>query len=160
GDSTEQRLLVLERALSTAGLDTVDAVPLVAALIGLPLPPGRYPPLAGSPAQQRQRLMATPAGWLIGRAAIQPAGAGVEDLMWADPSTIELLELLGQQAATASVLLLYTARPEFRSTWSARSNVTVVTLNRLGHQHVRQMIASRARASMSELVETLVMRSD
>ena len=51
-----------------------------------------HPPLVGSPAQQRQRLLATLARWLIGLAAIQPAVLVVEDLMWADPSTIELDE--------------------------------------------------------------------
>jgi class 3 adenylate cyclase/tetratricopeptide (TPR) repeat protein len=160
GESPEQRLIFLERALATTGLDPGEGVPLIAGLIGLPLPPGRYPPLAGSAAQQRHRLMATLARWLLAVAAIQPAVLVVEDLMWADPSTIELLELLGQQVATAPVLLLYTARPEFRQTWPPRSNLTVVTLNRLGRQHVRQMIASRQAVALTELVETLVARSD
>jgi class 3 adenylate cyclase/tetratricopeptide (TPR) repeat protein len=161
GESPEQRLVFLERALTTTELDPREGVPLLARLIGLSLPPGRYPPIGGSPAQQRERLMATLAGWLLAAAAIQPAVLVVEDLMWADPSTIELLELLGHQAATARVLLLYTARPEFRCAWPPRSNLTIVTLNRLDRQHVRQMIASRSRSSgLPELVETLVARSD
>jgi class 3 adenylate cyclase/tetratricopeptide (TPR) repeat protein len=160
GESPEQRLIFLERALSTTGLDPAEGVPLLAGLIGLPLPIGRYPPLAGSPGQQRERLIATLARWLLAAAAIQPAVLVVEDLMWADPSTIELLELLGQQAATAPVLLLYTARPEFRCAWPPRSNLTVVTLNRLSRQHVRQLIASRQAVVLTDLVETLVARSD
>src|SRR5262245_29611223 len=160
GDSPEQRLILLERALTTTGLDPAEGVPLLAGLIGLSIPQGRYPALVGSPAQQRERLMATIAHWLLAVAAIQPAVLVVEDLMWADPSTIELLELLGQQAATAPLLLLYTARPEFRCMWLPRSNLTVVTLDRLGRQHVRQMIASRQAVALTELVETLVARSD
>src|SRR5262249_276371 len=74
---------------------------------------------------------------------IQPAVLVVEDLMWADPSTIELLELLGHQAATAPVLLLYTARPDFRCAWPPRSNFTTVALNRPERQHGRALIASR-----------------
>src|SRR5262245_34026670 len=160
-ESPEQRLILLERALTTTGLEPGEGVPLLAGLIGLPLSPGRYPPLAGSPAQQRERLMATLARWLLAAAAIQPAVLVVEDLMWADPSTIELLELLGQQATTAPVLLLYTARPEFRCPWPPHSNLTVVTLNQLGRQHVRQMIASRSHSTaLPELVDTLVARSD
>jgi class 3 adenylate cyclase/tetratricopeptide (TPR) repeat protein len=160
GESPEQRLVFLERALTTTGLDPREGVPLLAGLIGLSLPPGRYPPIGGSPAHQRERLMATLAGWLLAAAAIQPAVLVVEDLMWADPSTIELLELLGRQAAAARVLLLYTARPEFRCTWPPRSNLTIVTLNRLDSQHVREMIASRSHSALLELVETLVSRSD
>src|SRR5262249_36735514 len=160
-ESPEQRIVFLERALTTIGLDPGEGVPLLAGLIGLSLPPGRYPPLARSPAQQRERLMATLARWLLAAAAIQPAVLVVEDLMWADPSTIELLELLGEQATTAPVLLVYTARPEFRCVWAQRSNLTVVTLNRLGRQQVRQMIACRSRSTaLPELVDTLVARSD
>jgi tetratricopeptide (TPR) repeat protein len=161
GESPEQRLIFLERALTTTGLDLGEGVPLLAGLVGLPLPPGRYPPLADSPAQQRHRLMAILARWLLAAAEIQPAVLVVEDLMWADPSTIELLELLGQQVATAPVLLLYTARPEFRCAWPPRSNLTIVTLNRLSRQHVRQMIASRGHSTaLLRLVDTLVARSD
>ena len=156
GESTDQRLMLLERALATTGLNPQEAVPLVAALIGLALPPERYPPLVGSPGQQRQRLMTTLVQWVLGTAAVQPVVLVVEDLMWADPSTIELLELLGQQAATAPVLLLYTARPEFRCAWPPRSNFTVATLDRLSRQQVRQMIAG----ALPELVEMLVARSD
>ena len=160
-ESPEQRLVFLERALTTIGLDPQEGVPLLAGLIGLSLAPGRYPPIGGSPAHQRERLIATLARWLLAAAAIQPAVLVVEDLMWADPSTIELLELLGQQAATAPMLLLYTARPEFRCTWAPRPNFTVVTLNRLGQRHVRHMIASRSQLAVpAELVDTLVARSD
>jgi class 3 adenylate cyclase/tetratricopeptide (TPR) repeat protein len=161
GESTEERLVFLERALTASGLDPREGVPLLAGLIGLSLPPGRYPPIGGSPAHQRERLIATLARWLLAAAAIQPAVLVVEDLMWADPSTIELLELLGRQAATAPVLLLYTARPEFRCAWPPRSNLTIVTLNRLDGDHVREIIASRSHSTARpELVETLVARSD
>ena len=44
----------------------------------------------------------------------------IEDLHWADPSTLELIQLLGEQGATAKLLLLYTARPEFRGAGTVR----------------------------------------
>jgi class 3 adenylate cyclase/predicted ATPase len=162
GDSAEQKVIFLERGLATSGLDPKETVPLIAGLIGLPLPPDRYPALEGSPGDQRQRLLAALVHWMLGLAAIQPVVLVVEDLMWADPSTLEVLELLGQQAATAPLLLLYTARPDFRCAWPARSHFTTVTLNRLSRQDVRQMIAaSDAGASGTpELVETVVARSD
>jgi class 3 adenylate cyclase/tetratricopeptide (TPR) repeat protein len=156
GDSSEQRLIVLERALAAARLNVEEALPLVAALIGLEAAAERYPPLSGPPGQLRQRTMATLVRWLLGAAALQPVVLVVEDLMWADPSTLELLELLGQQAARARVLLLYTARPDFRHAWPVRSNFTTVTLDRLSQPEVRRMVASAAQ----ELVETLVERSD
>jgi hypothetical protein len=44
-----------------------------------------------------------------------------EDLQWADPSTLELLELLQNQVPTARLLLVLTARPEFHPPWAPRS---------------------------------------
>ena len=160
GESPEQRLMLLERGLAIAGQDPEEAVPLVAALIGLPLPE-RYPPLVESPSRQRQRLMTTLVRWLLGAAAMQPVVLVVEDVMWADPSTIEFLGLLGQQAAAARLLLLYTTRPEFQCPWPPRSHFTTMTLNRLSEPEVRQMIAFGAGVTaLKRLVDTLVARSD
>jgi len=161
GDSTDAWLVQLDRALATSGLNPEEAVPLIAGLIGLATPPGRYPTLSGSPGQQRQRLLTVLVHWVLGLAAIQPVVLVVEDLMWADPSTLEFLGLLEQQAATAPVLLLYTARPEFRCPWPARSHFTTVALNRLTPREVRQMLgAATDLAAQPDLVQTLVARSD
>src|SRR5207244_1613989 len=77
----------------------------------------RYPPLLLSPEQQRRKVLATLAAWLFGLARVQPVVLVVEDVHWVDPSTLELLGLFVVQGATAAVLLVYTARPEFRLPW-------------------------------------------
>ena len=161
GDAVDEQLGLLDRAVGMAGLDPARAVPLVAEMIGLVPPAGRYPEAAGEPAERRHRLLTTLVQWVLGAAAAQPLVLVVEDLMWADPSTLELLELLAHQVPTAPVLLLYTARPEFRSPWPPRSNFLTVTLNRLSREEVRRMITSGAAASTStELVDALAERSD
>jgi predicted ATPase len=161
GDSAEERLTQLDRALGTSGLDPRETVPLIARLIGLAAPPERYPAIGGSPGEQRQRLLTTLVHWVLGLAAIQPVVLVVEDLMWADPSTLEFLEHLGQQTATAPLLLLGTARPEVRCPWPVRSHVTAVTLDRLSEQEARQMIgAATGPGAQPGLVKTLVARSD
>lgn len=48
---------------------------------------------------------------------IQPVLVLLEDLHWADPSTLELIGYLLQQESASRVLLLLTARPEFRPRW-------------------------------------------
>jgi predicted ATPase len=53
----------------------------------------------------------------------------VEDLHWLDPSTLELLRLLVEQGATAPLMLLYTARPEFHASWPMRAYHNQITLN-------------------------------
>ena len=84
-----------------------------------------------------------------------------EDLHWADPSTLELTQLLVEQGAPARLLLLYTARPEFHAPWPMRAHHTQINLNRLTARDVRTMVAQvAARIALSdETVATVVERT-
>jgi class 3 adenylate cyclase len=104
----DEQFAQLQSVLVLAGLEPAQAIPLIAPLLHLPLSP-KYPPSPLSPEQQRRRLLATLVDWMLGAARLQPAVIATEDLHWADPSTLELLQLLAEQGATARLLLLYTA---------------------------------------------------
>jgi predicted ATPase len=84
-----------------------------------------------------------------------------EDLHWADPSTLELIQLLVEQGAHARLLLLYTARPEFHAPWPMRAHHTQINLNRLTAGNVRTMVAQVAAkiALSDETVATVVERT-
>jgi class 3 adenylate cyclase/tetratricopeptide (TPR) repeat protein len=159
-ESTEEQLTQLESALGLVGLKPAEAVPLLAPLLNLPLS-AKYTPLALSPDQQRRRLLATLVEWALGAARIQPTIIAVEDLHWADPSTLDLVQLLVEQGATARLLLLYTARPEFRAQWPLRAHHTQVTLNRLSARQVRTMVDEVAarKALSAETVAAVVERT-
>ena len=130
----------LARRLQLSGLVLDEAVPLMAALLSVPVPEGRYPPLVLTPAQQRQRTLDALVAWLLAEAERQPVLVVWEDLHWADPSTLELLSLLIDQVLTARLLTLMTARPEFRPPWAPRSHLTQLTLGRLPHAQVEMMV--------------------
>jgi len=85
----------------------------------------------------------------------------VEDLHWLDPSTLELLQLLAEQGATVPLMLLYTARPQFRAPWPMRAHHSQLTLNRLSSRNVREMVALVAarNALAGESVEVVVERT-
>ena len=88
---------------------------------------------------------------MLGAARVQPLIIATEDLHWADPSTLELVQLLVEQGATARLLLLYTARREFRAQWPLRAHHTQITLNRLSALNVRIMVDEVAgRKALSE----------
>ena len=78
--------------------------------------------------------------WILSLSATQPLVLFVEDLHWCDASTLELLGHLIAQSATARVLLLATARPEFTPPWPARSTLTTVQLTRLTKRQAREMV--------------------
>jgi class 3 adenylate cyclase/predicted ATPase len=122
---------MLERTWEAYGLAPDEAVPLMAALLSVPIPEWRYPPVVLTPAQRRQRTMDTLTTWLLAETEQHPVVAVWEDLHWADPSTLELLGLMIDQVPTARMLTLVTARPEFRPPWAPRSHLTQLTLGRL-----------------------------
>src|SRR5713101_421567 len=138
-NQNNERRPALEASLAATGIEIDEGVPLIAALLGLPLG-DKYPPLRMPPDQQRKRLLATLVAWTFGSAKAQPLVIATEDLHWADPSTLELIELLVEQGATARLLLLYTARPEFRAARPLRAHHTQLTLNRLSARQVRTMV--------------------
>ena len=138
-DRPAAKLEMLERTLQAHGLASDEAVPLVAALLSVPIPDGRYPALGLTPQQQRQQTMGALVAWLLAEAERQAVLAIWEDLHWADPSTLELLGLLIDQAPTARMLTLVTAR-FVRPPWALQSHLTQLTLGRLPHRQVEAMV--------------------
>jgi class 3 adenylate cyclase len=139
-DTPETKLIRLEQALPGDHFALNEVVPLLAALLSVPLPEARYAPLALSPQRQRQKTLEALLAWLLAEAERQPTLAVWEDLHWADPSTLEFLSLLIDQTPTARLLALLTCRPEFDPPWSPRSYLTQLTLGRLGRAQVEAML--------------------
>lgn len=70
------------------------------------------PGISSSPEQSKRRLFEAFAT-LFGRlAATQPLLVMLEDIHWADPTSLELLEVLPRRLAGARLLVLGTARPD------------------------------------------------
>ncbi len=161
-DTVTARLAKLEQRLQNTHLILKDAIPLLASLLSLPLPEGQYPPVALSPQQQRQQTQDMLVAWLLEDAERQPTLAVWEDLHWADPSTLELLGLLIEQAPTASMFHVLTFRPEFTAPWPARSHMTPIALNRLERPQVEALIAhlARRKALPPEVVEHIFAKTD
>jgi class 3 adenylate cyclase/tetratricopeptide (TPR) repeat protein len=156
----DDQLVRLESALELAGLKPAEAIPLIAPLLNLTAP-AKYPLPTLLPEQQHSRLLAMLIELMRGATDVQPLVIAAEDLHWADPSTLELLQLLVEQSATARMLLLYTGRPEFRPKWPLRGNHLSITLSRLSVRNVRTMVQQVAarKALSDETVATLVERT-
>src|ERR671925_920351 len=103
-------------------------------------PEDHYPPLNLSPQRQRQKTLETIVAILLQLAERQPLLFILEDLHWTDPTTLELLNLVLDQTPTASLLVLLTCRPSFQPSWSHRSYLTEITVNRLSHAQVEQIV--------------------
>jgi tetratricopeptide (TPR) repeat protein len=161
-DTADTRLAKLEQGLESTSLALEEAVPLLASLFSLPLPEDRYPARSLSPQQQRQHTQDVLVAWVLEKAERQPVLAVWEDLHWADPSTVEALGLLMDQAPTVAMLHVLTFRPEFVPPWSARSHMTPLTLNRLERLQVETLITRLAggKALPAEVVRHIVAKTD
>ena len=71
-DTAETRLEALEAMLGGYSQPLAEVVPLFASLLSLPLPEGRYPPLALSPQQQKQQTQDALIAWTLEEAERQP----------------------------------------------------------------------------------------
>ncbi|MBI5439296.1 MAG: AAA family ATPase [Nitrosomonadales bacterium] len=134
------------------------AAPLLAQMLSLP--PGedyRAPGL--SPQKQKEQTVAILLGLLRAPGAQQPVLLIVEDLHWIDPSTLELLTRFVEQTESASVLALFTARPEFVPPWK-ETLATALTLAPLAEDKVVQMIASISGDIPAETIRRIVERAD
>src|SRR5207249_9918169 len=140
-ETPEAKLGQLDQTLSQYRLPLEESVPLFAPLLSLPIPEDRYPPLNVSPQRQRQKTLEAIVAILLKLAEQQPVLFILEDLHWTDPTTLEFLGLLVEQVPTVAIYTLLTCRPHFQPAWHHRSYLTEITLNRLSHTQVEQIIA-------------------
>ena len=138
----EKRLAELEAALGSVGLDAAEYAPLLAPVIDAPLPPGRAPKL--SPEELRSRQLAALVAWVLAGARTQPLVLAFEDLHWADPTSLDVLQALAERGAQAPLLIIATTRPEFRPPWKLRSHHGVISLAPLDAGEIVRMVGEIA----------------
>ncbi len=161
GETSDAKLDKLAKLTAEFHLPLTEALPLLAALLSLPAP-ANTPPIAMSPAQQRQRTLSVLLDAILNEAALRPVCLVFEDLHWADATTLEFLGLVIEQAATAQVLVLATYRPEFRAPWSGRAHVSALTLGRLSPGQVVAMVSKIAndKPLPAEVVQQILLKTD
>ena len=137
----------LARLENLIGPGADEAVPLIAALLAVPTE-GRYPQLNLTPQRQKQRTLEVLLDQLEALARQRPVLQLYEDVHWADPSTLEFLDLLVERVRGIPALLLLTFRPEFAPSWLGQGHVTQLPLNRLGRRQgaalVQQVCGDKA----------------
>jgi predicted ATPase len=89
---------------------------------------------------RRRQLAAVTAAVMAG-ARVQPVVLAIEDLHWADPTTLDVLRGLAGPGALAPLFIVATTRPEFRPPWDMRSHHATISLAPLDRAQVRDMIA-------------------
>jgi class 3 adenylate cyclase/tetratricopeptide (TPR) repeat protein len=160
-DRTGERLDKLVKHLEQYNLADRQRIPLFAALLSIPLD-RRYAPLDVGPQRLKEMTQEALLDWLRAYSAEQPLLFIVEDLHWADPTTLELLELLVHEVVREPLLALFTFRPEFETPWKGKAHQTELTLNRLTPRHIGEMMEKQTgRKNLpADLVARIVERTD
>ena len=139
GDTAQVKLDKLDAVLAETST-RIEDVAIFAEMLSLPND-GRYPAIALTPEQRRQRTLEALTKQLAGLASQNPVLMIFEDAHWVDPTSLEVFGRTVDQIKTLPVLLIVTFRPEFDAPWAGRSHVTSLALNRLGEREAAAIIA-------------------
>ncbi len=134
----QQRLAAVEESLKAAGLRAEDVVSLMAPLLGLEVNKARTRREVDALALRAETLDAL-VDWLARFARSTPTLIVVEDLHWADPSTVDLIGLLAS-GAVPGVMVLVTTREVPTAPWASRA--TDIELGPLRREDAAKLVAA------------------
>jgi class 3 adenylate cyclase/tetratricopeptide (TPR) repeat protein len=159
-DRTPQENLRAMERLEKQGLTPLQ-VRLLASLVSLPVAEDS-PHLRLTPQRQKEETLAALATLLVHNSAERPVLVVVEDLHWADPSTLQMLNYLLTIVERTSLLFVLSARPEFRPPWTQRPTCQSLVLERLPASCTKKLVkeVTRGQELPDEVVTQLVERTD
>ena len=158
GDSPATKLEKLASMLPPS--TTLEEKALLAYLVSIPSSADLLDTL--TPERRKARTFATIIRQIESLAGNRPMLALIEDIHWADPSTLELLDRLIEVVQRQPILLVVTARPEVRPAWAARPHVTVQPLSGLDRPMATTLIKQVAgeRELPREIIDRIIAHAD
>lgn len=91
----------------------------------------------------------------------EPITLMIEDLHWADNTSLDLVDLLIRQLPRKRVMLFCSARPNFTPTWTPTDRQTFISLMRFGEEEARAFLRECAPFALPPAVEhEIIQRAD
>jgi len=135
---TEADVGRLEAALADFSIDAEEAGQVLANLLELPAT-GRYQKIDTSHTAFKQRCLTVLVDLVEDLSRRQPVLLMVEDAHWIDPSTLDLVRSLLERLTSSRLMLVITARPEFKPEWHY-PHLVQLNLDRLSRRDRLAMI--------------------
>ena len=154
GVPAKERVARIVKRMTELGLAPRETVPLLSSILSLEVDAEEWPAPDLSPGRVRQRTMDIIIQAIHALTRRNPVLLIVEDLHWADPSSLELLRQLIASGRKASMMALLTGRPEFQPAWAAETSVALIELDALDRAEAETFI--RKVASDKPLPPTVV----
>ncbi|MFL5281051.1 MAG: AAA family ATPase [Rhodopila sp.] len=160
-ETAEAKLDKLEALVVTHYGRPLADVRFVASILSIPCEE-RYGALAMTPQRHKDETLRTLVDISEAAARRQPSVLLFEDAHWADPTTLEVLDLLIDRMRTVPLLVVLTHRPEFPSRWSGQGHVGALNLSKLTRTQSAAMVSTLAggKALPAVLLEQILTRTD
>jgi class 3 adenylate cyclase/tetratricopeptide (TPR) repeat protein len=159
GDDPAQMRTQLEQALAAMGQEPA-AIALLAFLLSISPSADSLSELSSHSRWERTKEVLV--DWLIAQTAERPLIFALEDLHWADASTIEFVDVLLSKVPSTRMLVYLSFRPEFRPPWTPLMQVHEIKLGPLSPRDTQTMIGALTggKALATPLVEHIVAKTD
>jgi class 3 adenylate cyclase/tetratricopeptide (TPR) repeat protein/energy-coupling factor transporter ATP-binding protein EcfA2 len=160
GDGPADKLRKLQSMLSDSRTSPEDAS-LIADLLGLPVDES-FRKLDLSPQRKKYKTYEALTRRVVNVAQKKPLLLLAEDVHWADPSFLELLDWITELTPNLRILLIVSFRPEMIPRWAKHETATFIALTRLNRQDTTRLATAvmTGHAIPPALLERIVTRSD
>ena len=160
-ESTDSKLDKLEALIVTHYGQPLADVRFVASILSIPSE-ARYGVLPMTPQKHKDETLRTLIDLTEVAARQQPSVMLFEDVHWADPTTLEVLDLLIDRVKAVPLLVVLTHRPEFQSRWSEQGHVGALNLSKLTRAQGSAIVSALAggKALPAVLLEQILTRTD
>jgi len=117
--------------------------------------------LPSNPDQRRHLTFEALVQMMVSPIRERPVVLTIEDVHWIDPSTQDLIGNLIDAIRDRRVMIVLTARPEYRAPWVAVAHFAMLTVGRLSRRETEAMIRQVAGDALStDVLAQLLSRSD
>jgi class 3 adenylate cyclase/pimeloyl-ACP methyl ester carboxylesterase len=164
-DTSDTKLAKLRAWLATEHVSDqnslTDTVAFVANALGI-VHGECLPASSLSAPMRKEKTLDTLAKCVVEEASGQTTLLVVEDAQWADPSTLDTLDMIVGRARNAPLLVLVTFRPDFVHRWSSYPYVTLLPLGPLTRREALTMaqLCTASRGASPDLLAEMVAKTD
>ena len=160
-DTAEQKLDKLEALVVGQYGRPREDLRFIAAMLSIPCEE-RYGTVAMTPQKFKDETLRALVDTTEAIARRQPTVMLFEDGHWADPTTLEVMDLVIHRIRNLPLLVVVTHRPEFSSRWSHYGHVAAITLTKLTRPQSSAMVLRLAggKALPADLLDQILDKTD
>ncbi len=136
-------------------------VRVVAAMLSIPCET-RYGVISITPQKHKDETLRVLVAIVEAAARKQPTALLYEDAHWADPTTLEVLDLLIDRMRKVPLLIVLTHRPGFQPKWRSHGHVATLNLAKLTRVQSSAIVSKLASGKVlpADLLEKILVKTD